>query len=177
MKPTAAGLACPQTRMPQPTDGNGEHSSPLAKVPVWADYSQQACRDKPGRNKPCQTASCLLNSAAMQQLLTKSNGWLRQVMTGLVAVLLLGLGLLAASGNVHQALHADPATAHAPCAVCLLAQGQLDTVGAVLSTLVSPATLVWSLSPYQTVAPQGFDYSVAFGRGPPASASSRQSVL
>lgn len=124
-------------------------------------------------DKPCQTASCLLNSAAMQQFLAKATGWLRHAMTGLVAVWLLGLGLLAASGNVHQALHADAATAHAPCAVCLLAQGQLEAVGSELPILLTTAPLGWSLSPYQAVTPQGFDYSVAFSRGPPTSIPSQ----
>ncbi len=113
----------------------------------------------------------------MQQFMAKATGWLRQVMTGLVAVWLLGLGLLAASGNVHQALHADAASPHAPCAVCMLAQGQLEAVGSELPILLTPAPLGWSLPNSQTAAPLGWNYSVAFSRGPPASSPSRQSVM
>ena len=59
----------------------------------------------------------------------------KPALAGLLATLLFGFGLLAASGPLHQSLHHENAAGANFCAVCLFAQGQvgLADVAPVLS--------------------------------------------
>lgn len=108
----------------------------------------------------------------MQQLKQQTSGWRRPALAGLLALLLLLLGVLAASEQVHARLHAEEPGAHATCSICALAGGQVDAPASFQSVAVLILSPAWTV-PALTSAPlYAAEFSVASSRGPPVIISS-----
>jgi hypothetical protein len=109
----------------------------------------------------------------MQHMAGKQSRWFRPTLAGLMAAIVLVLALLASHEKLHLALHQDP-VAHHPvtCAVCSVAQGQLDVPTPVMSEVIAVLSVSWTLPPCETALPNDADFSVASSRGPPLSVSS-----
>jgi len=108
----------------------------------------------------------------MLQATTQKAVWCRPVLAGLMAFLLLVLGLVASNEWIHAQLHADSPATHGACSVCALAKGQLDAPAISESFGVVLQSLSWIVPSLESVAPPAPDFSVASSRGPPAPASS-----
>lgn len=90
----------------------------------------------------------------------------KSFVAGLLAVLLLAFGVLAASGSLHHSLHHDSADASS-CVICLLAQGQIDipeTSPVVATTVFHPLCGLLAAS---AGVPWSFDFLLPPGRAPP----------
>ena len=109
----------------------------------------------------------------MQQLPDNKTGWLKSTFAGLMAALVLLLALFASSESLHHKLHQDSAGHHhGPCAVCSVAQGQLESPGATVSEVFAEPSCSWTLPIFTAVAPHEGGFSVASSRGPPVPTSS-----
>jgi hypothetical protein len=107
------------------------------------------------------------------QLAGKSNRWLKPTLVGLMAAIVLVLALFASHEKLHAAVHQDPAAPHpAHCAVCAVAQGQVDVPSAEVSGLVARLSFSWTVPASEPLLPKDADFSVASSRGPPGSVSS-----
>jgi hypothetical protein len=89
----------------------------------------------------------------------------RAVLAGILAVLLLAFGLLAASERLHQSLHHGEETA---CAVCLFAHGQVDLSAAAPALVSTTILLFCGLIVFKQFVPVRFAYLSPPGRAPPA---------
>jgi hypothetical protein len=94
-------------------------------------------------------------------------------LAGLLAGLLLLLTVGSAWRWLHHELHADADHAQTSCAVCALAQGQLDAPPVVVSEIFVSLSVAWTLPSVQAFVPAAIDLSVASSRGPPVSVSSQ----
>lgn len=84
-----------------------------------------------------------------------------------MALLFLGLGLVAASPELHQRFHDDRQATDGPCLVCLLVKGQMESPEPTLPTpTVSNSVAYTQPLPVAAVLPD-FDYSVSPCRAPP----------
>lgn len=97
--------------------------------------------------------------------------WRGPVLAGLMAGLLLLLALAAANQQFHARLHADDSVNHGLCAVCALAQGQVDSPPVYAGWTLTRPFQVRFTTPHVAPLPQEVDLSVASSRGPPASVS------
>ncbi len=108
----------------------------------------------------------------MPQTTSRIAVWCRPWVAGLMACLLLGLGLVASNERIHAQLHSDSPATHGACSVCALAKGQLD------APILSPTFIFvelrhsWTVSLFESVTPPTPEFSVASSRGPPALSSS-----
>jgi len=107
----------------------------------------------------------------MPQVSNRNAGWCRPVLAGLMAGLLLLLGLLASNERIHARLHADSPVTHGSCSVCAIAKGQLDAPTISHSFVAAPLPFAWTLPSLESAPLPAADFSVASSRGPPASAS------
>lgn len=99
--------------------------------------------------------------------------WLKPAIAGLMAAMVLVLALFAASEDLHLKLHQDSPTAHhGPCAICSVAQGQVETPAINTFAIVATPSISWTLSVADFTLPQAADFSVASSRGPPVFISS-----
>ena len=109
----------------------------------------------------------------MQAFVSKSRRAVKPVFAGLMAALVLVLSLFASSEKLHLKLHEYSNVPHqSSCAVCTIAQGQLDFTPATASQVAAPLSVSWTLPGYQATFKQDADFSVASSRGPPGSVSS-----
>lgn len=99
-------------------------------------------------------------------------GWCRPVIAGLMAFLLLLLGVLAVEEQFHSQLHADEPASHATCAICALAGGQVDAPARFQSVVVPVLSPAWTVPALESAPLPAADFSVASSRGPPAFISS-----
>jgi hypothetical protein len=91
----------------------------------------------------------------------------KSFVAGLLAVLLLAFGVLAASGSLHHSRHHDSATDASSCVICSLAQGQIDlpeTSPVVATTVFHPLCGLLAAS---AGVPWSFDFLLPPGRAPP----------
>lgn len=88
-------------------------------------------------------------------------------MAGLLAVLVVFWGLVAASSELHQILHPNGESGSSLCVVCLLVKGQAEATdpGPVLTPGLSPL-FCRVFFPGSVVLPQ-FSYSASASRAPP----------
>lgn len=100
------------------------------------------------------------------------SGWRRSALAGLMAFLLLLLGVLAASEQVHARLHAEETGAHATCSICALSKGQVDAPASFPPVVVSTLSPVWTVPALESALVSTVEFSVASSRGPPAFVSS-----
>ena len=98
---------------------------------------------------------------------------LKPALAGLLAALMFLMSLATVRDGLHLKFHADAAHDHGPCAVCNLAQGQLDAPVVAVSEVFASLSVAWTLPTVQVIAPTAIDLSVASSRGPPASVSSQ----
>jgi len=93
--------------------------------------------------------------------------WHLTALAGLLAVLLLAVGLLAASGPLHRSLHHERAAGANFCAVCLFAQGQVEppNLGPVFISIVF--FLLCGLPTASAGVPWSVDSLLPPGRAPP----------
>ena len=109
----------------------------------------------------------------MQAFVITSKRYVKPVFAGLMASLVFVLSLFAASERLHLKLHEDSSAPHqGSCAVCTIAQGQVEFTPATASQIVGPLSVSWTLPCFQTAPKQDADFSTASSRGPPASVSS-----
>jgi len=96
---------------------------------------------------------------------------LRQALAAWLALALLALGFLAASGPLHHAWQHHDTSHGGGCAICLFAKGQVD-VADVLPVL-GPAVFVFlcGLLSQSASAPGRIDLLLPPGRAPPCPAS------
>jgi hypothetical protein len=91
----------------------------------------------------------------------------KSFVAGLLAVLLLAFGVLAASGSLHHSRHHDSAADASSCVICLLAQGQIDLPEAspvVATTVFHPLCGLLAAS---AGVPCSLDFLLPPGRAPP----------
>lgn len=103
----------------------------------------------------------------MPHLNQQRSGWLRPAFAGLMAFLLLLLGVWAANEQFHSRLHADEPVAHATCAICALATGQVDAPAGFQSAIVPILSPVWTGPVLESAPLLAVEFSVASSRGPP----------
>ena len=109
----------------------------------------------------------------MQAFVSRSKRVAKPVFAGFMATLVLVLSLFASSERLHLKLHEDSNAPHpSSCAVCTIAQGQLEFTPATASQVTAPLSVSWTLPSYQATFKKDADFSVASSRGPPASVSS-----
>ena len=109
----------------------------------------------------------------MQALVSRSKRWVKPAFAGLLGAFVFVLALFASSVKLHLKLHEDSNAPHqSSCAVCTIAQGQVDSPPATASQLAVPLSVSWTLPGYQATFKKDADFSVASSRGPPASVSS-----
>jgi hypothetical protein len=84
-----------------------------------------------------------------------------------MAFLLLLLGVWAANAQFHSRLHADEPVAHATCAICALATGQVDAPVGFSSATVPVLSPVWTVPLIESAPLLAAEFSVASSRGPP----------
>jgi hypothetical protein len=121
----------------------------------------------------CFPASGLLKSTLMQALVSGSKRWIKPVFAGLMAAFVFVLALFASNEKLHLKLHEDSNAPHqSSCAVCTIAQGQVDLAPAISSQFAVPLSVSWTLPGYQATFKEDADFSVASSRGPPAAVSS-----
>jgi len=121
----------------------------------------------------CFPASGLLKSTLMQAFVSRSKVAVKPVFAGLMAAFVFALSLFASSERLHLKLHEDSSVPHqGSCAVCTVAQGQLEFTVATAFQVAAPLSVSWTLPGYQAAFKKDADFSVASSRGPPASVSS-----
>ena len=108
----------------------------------------------------------------MQALVSRSKRWVKPAFAGLMAAFVFVLALFASSEKLHLKLHEDSNAPHQSCAICTIAQGQVDFTPETLSQIAVPLSVSWTLPGYQATFKKDADFSVASSRGPPASVSS-----
>ena len=109
----------------------------------------------------------------MQTLFRQNTRWVRPLMAGLMAGMVLLLSVFAASEKLHLALHQESATSsHTPCAVCSVSQGLVEVPVTLASAVSASLSVSWTLPSLEAALPRPIDFSVATSRGPPASVSS-----
>ena len=97
----------------------------------------------------------------------------KPVFAGLMAALVLVLSVFASSEKLHLTLHEDSNAPHpSSCAVCTIAQGQVDFTPATSSQIAALLSVSWTLPGYHAPFQKDADFSVASSRGPPAFVSS-----
>ena len=105
----------------------------------------------------------------MSQTSRKTTRRLKPVVAGLMAAIVVLLTILATSENLHRKLHAPSGDYHnGCCALCRIAEGQVDVPVTAVLKIFAPASLSWAVPPPENGAPQTADFSVASNRGPPA---------
>lgn len=93
-----------------------------------------------------------------------------------MALLFMGMTLVGASDRLHSQFHAEGNAgdhSHAPCAVCAIVKGQVDTPVVVVSEVFASLSVAWTLPMVEFVSPQAVEISSAPNRGPPISVSSQ----
>jgi hypothetical protein len=92
----------------------------------------------------------------------------KTALSGLLVVLFLLSGTLAASTALHESLHKDPSASHHLCLVCLFAKGQVSA--ADVAVIAGLLILIPVFGPHiGNAAPlPAFDYRLAPSRAPPA---------
>lgn len=91
----------------------------------------------------------------------------KPALAGLLAALLLAFGLLAASGPLHQSLHHDRPPGANFCAVCLLAQGQVELADVAPGFTASVLFLLCGLLAASAGVPSSVDSLFPPERAPP----------
>jgi len=99
--------------------------------------------------------------------------WRRPAVAGLMALVLLLVGLLASSERIHSWLHTDSPSTHGSCAVCALVKGQLDAPAVSPSFAVALIPLSGIVPVLESAPTPAVDFSAATSRGPPTPASSQ----
>jgi hypothetical protein len=99
-------------------------------------------------------------------------GWRWPAMAGLMAFLLLLLGVLAAEEQIHSQLHADEPASHATCSICALAGGLVDAPASFQPVVVPVLSPAWTVPALESAPLPAADFSVASSRGPPVFISS-----
>ncbi|WP_040550129.1 hypothetical protein [Pedosphaera parvula] len=111
-------------------------------------------------------------SAVDLQLERKFHFVAKPALAGLLAILLLCFSTLAASPTLHQLIHSDSAPDSQSCVVCLLAQGQANSVAIISIAAVFVFALLLLVEVARAAAFLQFDYRFAPSRGPPSVSSS-----
>jgi hypothetical protein len=88
-------------------------------------------------------------------------------LAGLLAVLVLSLGLLAANESLHRLLHNDCAADASLCVVCLFAQGQVDSTDITPALVLGVFLLLCGVLAIRASAPWSVDFLLPPGRAPP----------
>ena len=124
---------------------------------------------------PCAPASALLNFAQMRSLTHLKFSLLKPALAGLLASLMFLMTVATSSHWLHDHFHASPDTNHeqSPCAVCTIAQGQLDAPIVEVSEVFVSLSVTWTVPSLQSSPLSAIELSVAPTRGPPASVSSQ----
>ena len=91
----------------------------------------------------------------------------KPALAGLLAALLLAFGLLAASGPLHRSLHHERTAGTNFCAVCLLAQGQVELSSVALLLISVVFFLLCGLLAASAGVPWTVDSLLPPGRAPP----------
>ena len=103
----------------------------------------------------------------MPQANNRKAVWCRPVFAGVMAALMLLLGLLASNETFHSRLHDGPPGTHGTCSVCALAKGQLDAPAISHSFVVAWLPISWTVPSLESAPLPAADFSVASSRGPP----------
>jgi hypothetical protein len=115
----------------------------------------------------------LLKSGQMQPLRNRNVRWFRPMIAGLMSGMILLLSVFASSGALHLKLHPDSsAPQHGTCAICSIAQGQVEIPVDATPDVFAPLSVSWTLPSLRSNPVTDVDLSVASSRGPPASVSS-----
>ena len=91
----------------------------------------------------------------------------RSALAGLLTVLLLVFGLLVASGPLHRSFHHQNAASGSFCAVCLLAQGQVELPDAAAILIACVFFLLCGLLADSAGVPWSIFSLLPPGRAPP----------
>ncbi len=108
----------------------------------------------------------------MQPLPKRQVVWLKPVLAGLMAGLVLLLALVASSESLHHQFHGSSTDGQSPCAICSVVRGHMDAPASTLPQAAVTIFFAWTLPHVESAMPQPVDGSVASSRGPPASVPS-----
>jgi hypothetical protein len=95
----------------------------------------------------------------------------QSVLAGWLAFLLLGFTLIASSGPLHEAFHHDSAAGAGACAICLFAQGHIDSPDAAPPLVLGVFLLFCGLLAVRAGVPRSVDFLLPPGRAPPCFSS------
>jgi hypothetical protein len=91
----------------------------------------------------------------------------KAVTAGFALVLVLVLGVFAASPSLHQRLHSDSNQSDHFCIICALASGHLDAPATTPITAAACVFLVCGVLAAETPLVSRFDFSFSPSRAPP----------
>ncbi len=112
-------------------------------------------------------ALVLLTYRRMQREQKSPKQVAKSFVAGLLAVLLLAFGVLAASGSVHHSLHHDGDTDAGSCVICSLTQGHIDLPEAAPCLATAVFHPLCGLLPASAGVPCSLDFLLPPGRAPP----------
>jgi hypothetical protein len=93
---------------------------------------------------------------------------LKSVVSSLLAGLVVMLSLVAASESLHQGFHGDSDRHHSgSCAVCRVVEGHMDAPETVVSEVLVPLSVSWTVPHPEDITPHATDFSMTCSRGPP----------
>lgn len=103
----------------------------------------------------------------MQHELKSPNRVAKLFLGGLLAVLLLAFGGVAAVGSLHHASHHDHASEAGACLICSLAQGQIDIPDQSPVAVATGFLPLCGLLAASAGVPWGLPFVLPPGRAPP----------
>lgn len=107
----------------------------------------------------------------MPQFRNRWTRWCIPACAGLLAGLVVLLGLVAVNHKFHAWLHTEDAVPHGVCSACVLAKGQVDSPAGLPRLVISSQVLFLTSICRDDLRPRPADFSVDSNRGPPASVS------
>ena len=93
----------------------------------------------------------------------------KSALAGFLALLLLGYSTLGANASLHQLIHSDSTPDGLNCVVCLLAQGQVDSVAVIPFVFAFAFGLLFLVHLAPTENLLQFDFRLSPSRAPPSS--------
>jgi hypothetical protein len=107
----------------------------------------------------------------LKRRLSQAGRAAKPALAGLLAVLVLAFGFLAAHGPLHRSLHNDGTAGASLCVLCLFAQGQVDSTDIAPALVLCVFILLSGVLAACAGVPWSVDLLLPPGRAPPCFSS------